>query len=99
VGFVPLSLYAGPVYYRFQAAVNAPANNPVFAAVQDAGAVGGQIQAGTSNPNVLVNIPADVTEHEGTFQAPRAPVIFICKASATAGGTTFGLEVTAQQAA
>lgn len=96
ISFIPLALYSGPVYYRFQGLTNAPANNPVILSTQQG--VGGTFTAGTGQPNILVSMTADLLEHEGTFLAPRAPCIFIVRASAS-GPTAISFEAIGQQAA
>ena len=93
--FVPCGLYSGPVYVRYQATGNAPLHNVVIASMD--GQVSGGLGAGTATPGVLVNIAADVNEHELTFLAPRAPVAFIIQGAAAT--TTFSLLMVAQQAA
>ena len=94
--FVPLGLYSGPVYFRYQCNTTAPLHNVTF--IDMAGQVSGGLGAGTATPGVLVNIAADTNEHEGTFLAPRAPMAFVIQGSA--GGTSsISLEVIAQQAA
>lgn len=94
--FIPLGLYSGPVYYRFQCNTAAPLHNVTF--VDMAGQVSGGLGAGTATPGVLQNITADTNEHEATFLAPRAPMAFIIQ-GATAGTSSISLEVIAQQAA
>lgn len=93
--WVPISLYAGPVYYRFQAS-QIPNNDPIIAAADNIRAQ--DIVVGTANPFVLVNFPMDTAEHEGTFIAPRVPLYFVIHVNATTGGN-FSLNITAQQAA
>lgn len=94
--FIPLGLYAGPVYFRYQCNTAAPLHNVTF--VDMGGQVSGGLGAGTATPGVLVNIAADTNEHEGTFLAPRAPVAFIIQGAA-AGTSSISLDVIAQQAA
>lgn len=89
--FVPLGLYAGQVWYRYQA-TNVPLHNVVIAQV--AGTLGGQWAAGTGMTGVLVNIPADANEHEGLFMMPRSACAFVFQAAV--GGTTFSLEIAGQ---
>lgn len=93
--WIPCSLYAGPVYYRFQASA-APNNDPVIAAADNIRADG--IVVGTSNPYVLVNITNDTAEHFGTFIAPRVPLYMVIHGNA-AGASTFTFNMTGQQAA
>ena len=92
--WIPCSLYAGPVYYRFQASA-APVNDPVIAAADNIRADG--VIVGTGNPYVLVNIPGDTAEHFGTFIAPRVPLYFVIHGNAAA--STFTFNMTGQQAA
>jgi len=92
--FIPLGLYSGPVYYRWQA-TTAPLHNVVIATAQ--GETGGSLVAGTGNTGVLVNIAADTAEHEGTFYAPRSACYLIVQAPAA--GTTISFQAIAQQAA
>jgi hypothetical protein len=92
--WLPMCLYSGPVWYRFQATA-APQNNVVICAA--AFLAGGQIVFGTGNPTVLVNIPADTAEHEGTFLAPRAPCYMAVHGNAAASSISF--QAIAQQAA
>lgn len=94
VGYVPLGLYAGPVWLRYAVSA-APANDPVLACA--AGVVGGQFTAGASNPGILVNVPTATTELEEELILPRGPCLFIIKAPAAA--VTWSLFVSAQQAA
>lgn len=93
--WVPCNLYAGPVYYRFQAS-QIPNNDPIIAAADNIRADG--IVVGTANPFVLVNFPMDASEHEGSFIAPRVPLYFVIHVNATTGGN-FSFNLTAQQAA
>lgn len=92
--FVPLGLYSGPVYYRYQSSA-VPLHNVVIASVQ--GETGGSLVAGTGNTGVLVNLPADTLEHEGTFFAPRSALAFIYQANAA--GASLSFQAVAQQAA
>lgn len=94
VGFVPLNLYSGPVYYRLQASA-APANAPTLSVF--GGLAGGQPIAGTGTPNILTSIGADANDHEGTIFLPRAACALIIKAPASA--ITYSFQVTGQQAA
>lgn len=93
--WVPCNLYAGPVFYRFQAS-QVPNNDPVIAAADNITASG--IVIGTPNPMVLVNIANDVNEHEANFVAPRVPLYFTLHANATTGGN-FSFSLVGQQAA
>ena len=90
--FVPLGLYSGYVYYRYQCN-NVPAHDPVIAQV--AGTIGGGWAVGTGMTGVLVNIPSDANEHEGFFMMPRSACVFIFQANATSG-STFSLEIAGQ---
>lgn len=92
--WLPMGLYSGPVYYRYQASA-APQNDPVICAA--AFLSSGQIVIGTGNPTVLVNLPADTAEHEGTFLAPRAPCYMAFRGNAVASSMSFS--AMAQQAA
>lgn len=92
--FVPLGLYSGPVYFRYQSSA-APLHNVVICSVE--GETGGSLVAGTGNTGVLVNIAADTAEHEGTFFAPRSALAFIYQAPAA--GATVSFQAVAQQAA
>lgn len=93
--WIPISLYSGPVYWRFQAS-QIPNNDPVIAAADNITA--SQIVVGTANAVTLVNIPNDTNEHFGTFYAPRVPLYFVIHVNATTGGN-FSFNMTAQQAA
>jgi hypothetical protein len=93
--WVPCNLYAGPVYYRFQAS-QIPNNDPIIAAADNIRAQ--DIVVGTANTMVLVNFPMDTAEHEGTFLAPRVPLYFVIHVNAATGGN-FSFNMTAQQAA
>jgi hypothetical protein len=92
--WIPMCLYSGPVWYRFQTTL-APQNNTVICAA--AFLSSGQIVFGTGNPTVLVNIPADTAEHEGTFLAPRAPCYLAFHGNVAASSMSF--TAMAQQAA
>lgn len=93
--FIPLGLYSGPIYYRYQAAGTVPLHNVVIANMD--GQVSGGLAPGTGTAGVLVNIAADTNEHEGTFFAGRAPTAFIIQGGATT--TTISFQAIAQQAA
>lgn len=93
--FIPLGLYSGPVYYRYQSSV-AASNDPVIACLS--AQVGGQPTFGTGTPGLLVNMSADAAEHEGTFLAPRGPCAFIFRSPAS-GTFTYSFTAVAQQAA
>jgi hypothetical protein len=93
--WVPCNLYAGPVYYRFQAS-QVPNNDPVIAAADNITASG--IVVGTSNPMTLVNITNDANEHFSTFIAPRVPMYFVIHGNAGAA-SNFSFNMTGQQAA
>jgi len=94
LAFVPLGLYAGPVFYRFVPSV-AAANDPVFVSLENV--VSGALTGGVGNPGIIVNVPTGTAEVEGNTILPRAPVIFIIRAPAA--GMSFDLQVIAQQSA
>lgn len=95
IAFIPFNLYAGPVYYRFQASV-APQNAPTICVL--GGLTGGQASAGSGSPNILTSFAADAADHEGTIILPRAVCALIVRAP-TAATTTISCQVTGQQAA
>ncbi len=92
--YVPLNLYAGPVWLRYAISA-APTNDPTLSVF--GGLVGGQVVIGAATPNILVNIPTATTELETQLILPRAAVGFIIHSNAA--GSTLSLEVIAQQAA
>lgn len=92
--WIPCNLYAGPVYWRYQASA-APVNDPVIAAADNIRAQ--DIIVGTGNTMTLVNIPNDAAEHSGTFIAPRVPLYFVIHGNAAA--SSFSFNMTGQQAA
>lgn len=94
VTFVPLGLYSGPVYWRYSTGA-APNTLPLFASVEQQ--AGGTILPTAACPNIIQRIPTATTEANGTFLAPRSPVIFIFQSTATPA--SINLEVIAQQAA
>jgi hypothetical protein len=89
--FVPLGLYSGQVWYRYQGSVAAN-KDPVIAEV--AGTIGGGWASGTAMTGVLVNIANDAADHSGLFMMPRSACAFILQAPAA--GMTFSLEIAAQ---
>jgi hypothetical protein len=93
--FVPLGLYAGPVWYRYQGTV-AALHNVVIADIS--GTIGGQWVSGTGMPGALLNIsPNDAAEHSGIINLPRAACAFVLQAPVA--GMTFSFYCAAQQAA
>jgi hypothetical protein len=96
VYFIPLGLYAGPVYYAMSLSIAAGAA-PVIAAV--GGTVGGQLIAGNGCPGTLyVNGNVANTQYSGQLILPRSACAFIIQVPA-GGSETFSLFVAAQQAA
>jgi hypothetical protein len=94
--WVPLNLYAGPVYLRF-AANQVPNQDPVLCVADNIINTG--ITAGTaSNQLILVNFSPDAAEHEVTLIAPRAPMYFVVH-GITSTTSNFDLNVIGQQAA
>ncbi len=93
--FLPLGLYAGPVFLRYDGAA-ALAHAPVLATID--GLVGGQLVQGTACPGVLwVIAGATGTEYEATIILPRAPCALMLQATGSA--TSFSFKAIAQQAA
>jgi|SRR5271163_13166 len=93
--FVPLGLYSGPVYWRYQASA-AMQTNPLICTIENA--VGGTMVATSGCPNIVTTFVADASDHEGTILAPRAPMAFLVRAPASAADT-FSFQAIAQQAA
>jgi hypothetical protein len=79
--FLPLCLYAGPVWIRFQSPTVAPGANVVICTV--VGDISGDITVGTANKNVIANITADTAEHELQVIFPRAPCFMAIKGGAS----------------
>lgn len=94
--FLPLNLYAGPVWCRLQITSNAPGADPVICSML--GVLSGDITVGTANPNVLTNITADVAEHEFQIIFPRTPCYLALKGPA-AGAMTVNFIAIGQQGA
>jgi hypothetical protein len=94
--WLPLSLYAGPVWIRLQITSNAPGADPVISSTL--GILNGDITVGTANPNVLTNITADTAEHELQLIFPRTPCYLALKGPA-AGAMTVNFIAIGQQGA
>lgn len=92
--WIPLGLYSGPVFYRYEASV-VPAVNPVIVNLENMWS--GQMADNGLAVGVLVDITA-AGEQEGMFYAPRAPCAFLITGNA-AGTTDFTFQAIAQQAA
>jgi len=94
--FIPIGLYAGPVYYSINYS-QTPNNTLVIATV--ANLVSGQIVAGTGMPGILVTDAAAAGAFAfGNLILPRAPCALVLHGNATTAGTvTFTM--IAQQAA
>jgi hypothetical protein len=93
--FLPLGLYAGPVFLRYDGAAT-PAHAPVLATID--GLVGGQLVEGTGCPGILWVIAGTTgTEFEATIILPRAPCALMLQATGSA--TSFSFKAIAQQAA
>jgi hypothetical protein len=94
--WLPLNLYAGPVFLRFQASA-ALNNDPVIATAVNA--VSGQIATGNGAPNqVIWNGNNSGTEVETELIFPRAPC-YLTLAGLSSGSITVNCEIVAQQAA
>jgi hypothetical protein len=85
--FLPLCLYAGPVWIRFQSPTTAPGANVVICST--VGDISGDITVGTANKNVIANIPADTAEHELQVIFPRAPCFMAIKGGTVAHNFSF----------
>jgi hypothetical protein len=94
--WIPLGLYAGPCYFRLDAATT-PLHNIVLCTCE--GMVSGALIPGTSSPGVLVNVAGTGgTEYELEFIAGRAPLALVVQGAATTG-SVISARVIAQQAA
>lgn len=89
--FVPLGLYAGQVWYRYQSTV-AALKDPIIAEI--AGTTSVSWASGTGMTGVLVNMTADAADHSGLFMMPRSACAFIVQAPPA--GMTFSLEIAGQ---
>lgn len=92
--FLPLGLYAGPVYYQGQF-TNTPAQSLTLVSLE--GYISGGIIYGTGATGIIVSNGA-AAEFSGQAILPRGPCAWLIHANATTGGTV-NLITIAQQAA
>jgi hypothetical protein len=96
--WIPLALYAGPVYLRFRTDASTPASNIIIASANNLNASGIGF-SDTTAQNIMLSFTATATnENEFNLIAPRAP-LYIGFEGNTTSETTFSFNAIGQQAA
>jgi hypothetical protein len=93
--WLPLGLYSGPIYYRFDP--SSALTSPGAMIINASGLVSGDIVATASCPGILKTIGATAAESTGTLLLPRGPCALVFNSTTTAPTVSF--ICTAQQAA